>query len=164
MLIVRDGDEEVAWVGLSVAGDALEVAIDARCFGDPAPLGAPRALDGLWEHEVVELFVVGAPFSAAAPYLELEVSPHGHWLALGFDGYRRRVGLVAVEVVVQARGERWCARVRVPLSALPPRPWRVNANALHGVGEARRYLSATPLGGERPDFHRVWDFTSEVAS
>lgn len=161
-LLVRAGDEVIATVGVVVDNDHMDVTIDARWFGDAAPPGEPRWLDGLWEHEVVELFVAGAPFSEHAAYVELEVSPYGHWLALRFEQYRVRAGRVDVDVDVRAEGTRWRGRARVPLAVLPPRPWRVNANVVHGAGEARRYLSATVLGGDRPDFHRVWDFTSEV--
>lgn len=161
---------EVARASVAVDEDAraLVWTIDARLMGDAAPVeGPPREVDGLWQHEVVELFVVGAPFDRTATYVELEVAPSGHWLALRLEGYRQRVarGLpVDVEVEIDDAARTWRAVVRLSLDELPPRPWRVNMCAVHGPAEARRYWSATTLGGDRPDFHRVWDFTSEVAS
>jgi len=150
-----------ARVELACVGDALEVRIDAIMVGDPPPPGPPRALPGLWDHEVVEVFIAGPPHDRTAPYVELEVGPHGHWLAWSFVGYRERAGDVALAEppAVARAGDRWRATLCVPLAALPPAPWRVNAFALHGAHpDARRYLAATPLGGERPDFHRVEDY------
>jgi len=149
-----------ARVALAITGDWLEVRVDARLVGDPAPAGPPRALVGLWEHEVVELFVAGAPHDDAAPYVELELGPHGHWLAWSFSGYRARAGDVALAAPpeVTRNEDRWCAVARLPLAALPALPWRVNAFVIHGPPGAREHLVATALGGARPDFHRVADY------
>ncbi|MFO0751560.1 MAG: hypothetical protein U1F43_38725 [Myxococcota bacterium] len=117
----------VARVDLAVdeaAGD-LVATVDARFAGDPAPPGPPRALDGLWAFEVVEVFIVAAPFDPSAAYVELELSPHGHWLALALQGYRRRVrDDLPLRVAASIHGGRWRAEARVRLAALPPRPWR----------------------------------------
>ena len=48
-----------------------------------APVGS--FVDRLWESSVSELFVGGED-----GYLEFEVTPEGHWVALRFDGVRRR--------------------------------------------------------------------------
>ena len=64
--------------------DEVTVATQAAFFGDPKPDAPPGRLDGLWNFEVVELFLLGAD----QRYLELEFGPHGHHLALRFRGPR----------------------------------------------------------------------------
>ena len=112
------------------------------------------------EHEVVEVFVLGP----GERYTEIELGPHGHHLVLRLHGARRPVESgIAIDYVAVHRGPRWRGMARVPVGALPPRPWRLNAYAIHGVGAARRYLVATPLGGDAPDFHRLDAFAIEAA-
>ena len=60
-----------------------------------APRGA--RVEGLWEYDVVECFVVGAD----GRYFELELGAGGHYLALAFDAPRRRVRRLRARV---ARG------------------------------------------------------------
>jgi hypothetical protein len=50
-----------------------------------APPGSRVA--NLWEFDVIELFFV---FDPAERYLEVEIGPRGHFLALSFDGIRQR--------------------------------------------------------------------------
>ena len=84
--------------------DGLVVSIDAPFYDDPAPVvrGSPRTdggfgggggTPGLWDHEVVELFIAqaGQPFESS-PYLEVELSPRGHYLCLRLAGERRVLG------------------------------------------------------------------------
>lgn len=151
---------EVAEVALALEGDELLVTVEAPFHDDPAPPGEGGATDGLWEFEVVEVFVLGPD----ARYTEIELGPHGHHLVLRLHGVRRPVesGL-AIDYVAVHNGPRWRGMARVPVAALPPRPWRLNAYAIHGVGAARRYLVATALGGDAPDFHRLDGFTLEAA-
>jgi len=106
---------------------------------------------------VVELFLVGAPSAGApVPYTEVELSPHGHYLVLRFEGVRRGVDAPApVEVAAWIEGDRWRGTARLPPELLPPEPWRVNAFAIHGRGQHRSYLAMAPVPGPRPDFHRV---------
>lgn len=52
------------------------------------------SLDGLWDYEVVEVFFLGR----AERYFELEMSPHGHYLALKLQGARN---IVEKEVKLQ---------------------------------------------------------------
>jgi len=50
---------------------------------------APHFLDQLWLHSVSELFIAsGNPDSGE--YFEFEFTPEGHWIAIAFDGPRRR--------------------------------------------------------------------------
>ncbi|MFZ6183993.1 hypothetical protein [Nannocystis pusilla] len=136
---------------LHARAGALEIAVDAPFHGDPAPPFAPGSTPGLWNFEVVELFL-HAPDDR---YLELELGPHGHTLALQLHGVRNLVATVDVAFVAEppANG-RWRGRAVVSPDLLPPGLARWNAHAIHGQGEARRYLSAIPAAGARPDFHR----------
>jgi hypothetical protein len=129
----------------------LIVSVDAPFFGDPPPPQAARAsVADLFEYEVVELFL----FGAGARYLEVELGPSGHYLALAFAGERQRRGDVTIAYDVSAlEDQRWRGRARVPPEALPPVASRVNAHAIHGRSP-RRWLSAAAGAGSRPDFHR----------
>lgn len=144
---------EVAELRLACTAEGLRVFVDAPFHGDPPPAGPSGRTDGLWEHEVVELFLLGSQ----QRYLELEVGPHGHFLALRFAGPRRREGddpSITCEVALERGRGRWRAVLRVAHAELPPGLERVNAYAIHGTGAHRRYLAAAPVPGARPDFHR----------
>ncbi|PCC66517.1 hypothetical protein SAMN02745121_00755 [Nannocystis exedens] len=136
---------------LRARGGALEIGVDAPYHGDPPPPSPPGSTPGLWNFEVVELFL----HAPADRYLELEFGPHGHCLALQLDGVRHVVATVEIAFVAEppAHG-RWRGRAVVPPDLLPPGLARCNAHGIHGLGAARRYLSALPAGGTRPDFHR----------
>jgi hypothetical protein len=112
-----------------------------------APRGA--RVDGLWEYDVVECFVVGAD----GRYLELELGAGGHYLALAFDAPRRRTNDFAREsLAVDWQGDAagWRARCRVPRAWLPEPIARPNAFAI-AAGELAAHA---PTGGASPDFHR----------
>jgi len=144
-------DVEPVTLRLALVDDALNVRVEAPFWGDPPP-GAPVGPTWqLWEHEVVELFLLGDDDR----YVELELGPHGHHLALRLHGVRN---VVARDLPLRYRarilGDRWEGEAWLPCSELPEGPWRLNATAIHGVGESRRYLSWRPLPGPRPDFHQ----------
>ena len=129
--------------------------VSAPFYDDPPPDAPAGATWGLWEHEVVEWFIAGP----GEDYLELELGPHGHHLALRLSGIREVIERELPLSYTTTRGdERWCGEARIPASWLPPGPWRVNAYGIHGVNEARTYLAAYPTGGEVPDFHRLESF------
>jgi hypothetical protein len=148
---------EVARLHLRREPEALWVEVEAPFHGDPAPPGPPGPCDGLWEFEVVELFLAGSgPF-----YLEVELGPHGHHLVLQLAGVRRvSARALPLDYRVERRGARWRGRARLPAAWLPPGPLRGNAYAIHGRGEARRYLAAHPLPGAAPDFHQPERFVA----
>lgn len=52
--------------------------VQARFYDDTRPDADPGYLMGLWDYEVVELFLLN---SQTEEYLELEFGPHGHYLA-----------------------------------------------------------------------------------
>lgn len=151
--------ESPAFIELCVEDAALCVRVDAPFADDPAPTAAPGPTDRLWEHEVVELFLVGS----AERYFELELGPHGHHLALQLAGVRRPcasgLSLSYAAAVERALG-RFRGEARVPRSLLPPAVALANAYALHGVGAERSYRAAVPVPGPHPDFHRLHAFAA----
>jgi len=152
------GPDEQVTVVWGLEGDELVVHVDAPHHGDPLP-DAPRgtAVDGLWNHEVVELFLLGE----AERYLELELGPGGHHLALALDGVRRPVASgLPVGFTATREGGRWRGTARLTRAHVPQPVRAFNAYAIHGVGEARRYLCHAPSGGAAPDFHRLDAFVS----
>jgi hypothetical protein len=145
---------EYARIDLSL-GDVLEIELEATRYGDPPPPRPTGRCDGLWDFEVVELFLLGQDDR----YLELEFGPAGHWLALRLDG-RRRIAArdLDLDFEVWDEGARWHGRTRVPRAWLPVGLHAANAYAIHGEGEARRHLAWAPVPGPQPDFHRLEHF------
>jgi hypothetical protein len=137
-------------------GDFLKVVVDAPFHGDPPPEGPPGSTPGLWNHEVVEVFIAGDN----GHYLELEFGPYGHYLALSFSGVREQSGgpheLHYRTVVLK---HAWIGTARVPRTLLPPGPHRLNATSIHGHPvQRRRFLSWQVLPGEVADFHQPQHF------
>ncbi|HND30647.1 MAG TPA: hypothetical protein PLA94_11640 [Myxococcota bacterium] len=90
-------------------------------------------------------------------YLELELGPHGHYLLLQLDGVRRRAGPpLSLDYRAEIQGDRWTGTALVPLACLPNPIVAYNTFAIHG--RPRVYLAHHPVGGERPDFHRIDNF------
>ena len=133
----------------------LVITVDAPWHGDPAPSGPPGPTPGLWDFEVVELFLLGPD----ERYLEIELGPWGHHLVLQLEGRRRPVASgLPLAFAVERRGDRWWGEARVPDGLLPAGPHFINAYAIHGCGPHRRYLAWAPPGGDAPDFHRLESF------
>ena len=142
---------ERAEVVFALGPAGLRVEIEAKFHGDPAPPGPPGRIDGLWNFEVVELFLA----NEAGHYLELEFGPHGHYLALRFAGIRQLVRQdIPLSFRAEVSGHVWRGWAVTPLAGLPSELRRANAYAIHGQGEGRRYLAAFALAGSRPDFHQ----------
>lgn len=151
---------EIAAVSLSVEGDALVVEVDAPFHADAPPPAPPGPTWGLWEHEAVELFVAGPDACGSPPaYTEIELGPHGHHLVLQLVGVRNPVATcLPIDYAARVDGARWTGRARIPLAMLPVGgldAWAVNATAVHGPPDARRYLTWAPLSGPKPDFHQL---------
>ena len=144
------GADERVLLRLSGLPESLLLEIDAPFHDDPAPSAPPGSTPGLWEFEVVEVFLCGP----AERYTEIEVGPHGHYLALRLSGVRRPIAQgLPLEVETAITAGRWRGRVQIPRDILPMGPHRINGYAIHGRGESRRYLAAFPTGGPVPDFH-----------
>ncbi|MEZ4265494.1 MAG: hypothetical protein R3F39_03875 [Myxococcota bacterium] len=146
---------ERATVRAGFVDGAFRVEVDAPYGGDPAPSTPPGPTPRLWEHEVVELFVLGE----ADQYTEIELGPHGHHLVLRLAG-RRQIVAEGLPLRYESRvaDGRFYGMAWLDLGLLPPGPHRANACAIRGVGDARRYMSAWPMPGEGPDFHRLERF------
>ncbi len=136
------------------------VEITAPFHGDPPPKGPAGSTPGLWDHEVIELFIVGSD----QHYLELEFGPHGHHLVLQLHG-RRRVVRQGLPMAYTSRvaGEGWVGSAVIPAAWVPAAEvHRVNAFAIHGVGGDREHLAWHPLPGVEPDFHQISRFPEVV--
>ncbi|UCE85820.1 MAG: hypothetical protein JSU66_16070 [Deltaproteobacteria bacterium] len=130
----------------------LRVDVDAPFHDDAPPPQPAGSCPGLFEFEVVELFLLGE----AQRYLEVELGPHGHYLVLQLRGTRRvEASGLPLDYAVRRRGARWTGRARLPAAYLPPGLRACNAYAIHGPPERRRYRAAYPVPGPEPDFHRL---------
>lgn len=149
--------DEVVGLSLQPGADAFTVRVDAPFHDDPPPPRPPGPCERLWEHEVVELFVLGDD----ERYLEVELGPRGHHLVLQLAG-RRRAYARALPLGFSARvaGTRWRGEASIPWAWVPTGALRGNAYAIHGQGESRRYLAWAPVPGDAPDFHRLEHFPS----
>ena len=75
----------------------------------PSTLPAGTFTDGLWRYGVSELFI--AHTDSVVGYLEFEMTPEGHWVALQFDTPRRRARGQSV-----LSAEPWMGQVRMVMS------------------------------------------------
>ena len=141
---------------LGVSGTDLTIDVDAPFYDDPRPSGPPGPTDGLWNYEVVEIFIAGV----GPEYLEIELGPHGHHLVLQLADIRTpQATLLPIEFEAEVQGSRWRGHAKVPHRLLPTGPHRLNATAIHGPATARHYLSVCPLPGPSADFHQPEQFT-----
>ncbi|MBN2800814.1 MAG: hypothetical protein JXX28_16885 [Deltaproteobacteria bacterium] len=148
-----DAREATTSLRLSSTSEDLLVEVDAPRWGDPPPDGAPGPTEGLWDYEVVELFIAGED-----GYLELELGPHGHHLLIRFRDIRVPVARgLAIPYRAEPRGSRWYGVAQVPRYLLPAGPLSANLCAIHGTAP-RRFLTAATLSGDRPNFHQPESF------
>lgn len=140
---------------LDAEGPDVVVEVDAPWFADPPPPPPAGPRDGLWDYEVAELMLLGDDDR----YLEIELGPHGHHLALLLQGRRCAVAR-ALPLFFDAsiEGARWRARAEIPARWLPWGLRAANAYAMHGVASQRRYLAWRAVPGAEPDFHRLEHF------
>jgi hypothetical protein len=154
-------EAERSTVRIGFEGERLRIEVDAPFAGDPAPPGAPGPTERLWEHEVVELFVVGeaAAEGDPVPYTEIELSPHGHHLVLRLVGVRNIVEqCLPADFATSVGPQRWRGSASLERSLLPARPVRCNAFRVAGRGADRRFEAMVAVPGDRPDFHRLERF------
>lgn len=133
----------------------LVIDVDGPWHRSPLPPGPPGPTDGLWDYDVVELFLLGAE----ERYLEIELGPAGHHLLLELHGRRHPVRTkLPIDYRALREGGRWRGAARIPGAYLPPRLERGNAYAIFGRPPSRRYLAHYPVLGTEPDFHRLEHF------
>lgn len=129
----------------------LIVSVDAPFHDDPAPTSSVGSTWELWNHEVVELFLVRQDGS----YLEIEIGPHGHFLVLDLSAPRViRTRHLPATLTVTRTESRWSGRIEVQVECPLASIVRANAFAIHGTGDTRQFLAASPLPGIAPDFHQ----------
>lgn len=148
-------------VAVQLREDLLLVKVDAPFAGDAAPGEPAGRHPELWQFEVVELFLA-AP-QQPGRYLELEFSPHGHFLNLLFEAPRVPATEPPPNVLsytAAVSGDRWHGQATIERTGTMIDLDRatVHANAFRLAGEPRRYELAFPLPGETPDFHQPSDF------
>ena len=143
---------------VSITPRELHVQFEAPFHDDPAPPSPKGECDGLWNYEIVELFLLGT----AGHYLEVEIGPHGHYLIFHLSGIRQVTErLTPLRCSAEISKHSWRGSITVDLKTLAITPWQsVNAYAIHGQGIERRYLAAFPVPGETPDFHQPLHFES----
>jgi hypothetical protein len=115
-----------------------------------APAGSRVA--NLWEYDVVECFLAGAP-----TYLEVELGAGGHFLVLDFSAPRVRrreyVDLVP-SLAFTGSGERWSSTIVLPWDMVPGGLKAANAFVI----VRDRFLAYHPTPGAVPDFHQPSTF------
>lgn len=143
----------IRWTTRDESGMAFPILPDA-------PDGA--FVDRLWEHSVSELFIGGG----SGEYLEFEVTPACHWIALRFDAPRQRVA--RHETLAEAF---WKGTVK-PFAGAQGFGMELSYELLEEFvrGNALHLQCATSLGGGRyglfpwwcdegkPDFHQPGRF------
>ncbi len=112
------------------------------------PIGT--RVEGLWEYDVVELFLVGPGHR----YLEIELGAGGHFLVLAFDRIRHRSnGYEDLKPFLshhKTTNKTWVSEIVLPTNLLPD-----NIRALNAfVFAAGQYLAYSALPGDKPDFHQ----------
>lgn len=139
---------------VAIRHERLELSWNLRLAAPLAVPEGPRGfLDGLWHHDVVELFL--APQAAEAPYLEIELAASGHWFARTFSAPRAPVADLAdlsPLVFSDASASSWRGRGEIPLAGVVAQvgrpPWR---------GLVAAALSEPPtVEGQRPRIHLCW--------
>lgn len=145
-------ETDVAVVRLGLDERSARIDVSAPFHGDPRPAGPAGPTDGLWNHEVVEVFLLGSQ-----RYLEVELGPHGHYLVIQLGAPRvalRR--LIPIEYTARTPdAAHWRGTAHIPNVLLPSGLDRFNAYRMYGSGAARRHLAAFPVRGEEPNFHRL---------
>lgn len=171
---------ETDWAGTPLQpAAAFALAMDAHRLWfiahhrQPAQLH-PRSRPGmfqaeLWRHDVAEWFIA-EPVSGR--YFEFNLAPNGAWWSCEFSAPRVRaeeIDIAMPEVATfsdMAADGAWLAAMAIPLDLLRARldfgpRSRINVAMILG-SPAQRFVTATALGGDAPDFHQPQRFAEVV--
>ena len=120
---------------------------------------------GLWEHDVVEVFLNPQP-KEVSHYYEFEVAPNNQWIDLKIDLDKKPFNSAAWNsgfehaVRVDEKQHLWMCEMRIPLSALKARitanaEWRGNFYRAEGTGtdEQRSLLAWSTVVAKPEAFH-----------
>ena len=142
---------DMSEIVFSLKADEIVINVEAPFYDDPPPSIPAGEKDGLWNFEVVELFLL----CKSGRYMEIEIGPYGHSLILALRSVRRVSDRrTALHCTTRINGNRWQGVLTLsPEAELLPFT-HANAYAIHGQEPNRRYLAASPVPGERPDFHQ----------
>jgi len=141
-----------AEVFLSQTKEGIHLRVEAPMLHDQKVPDVPMGsrVEGLWEFDVVELFLVGPGHQ----YLEIELGAGGHFLALGFDSIRHRSDAYesfAPVLRFEKTGEKlWRSSLTIPWKMIPENLRALNAFAIM----AGQFLAYSPVPGEQPDYHQ----------
>jgi hypothetical protein len=120
------------------------------------PAQGDRARRGLWDRDVVEVFL-GDDWNNIRRYREFEVAPTGDWIDLAIDldrpgpGPDWRSGW-QIAARIDQRARIWYAASRIPLASVSEKPvrpgtrWRANLYRIDGDGPdpVRRFMCWQP--------------------
>lgn len=130
----------------------LTIRTHALLRDDMQVPSAPRdkRFDGLWDYDVVEVFLVGQD----GKYLEVELGAGGQWLVLGFDGVRHRsndyMDFNPDHRNASATPGTWQSIITIPWEMVPQPLARLNTFAIFNG----QHLAMNPVPGKEPDFHQ----------
>jgi hypothetical protein len=155
--------------------------IQACYFQSDPPTAPIGPLWKLWEWEVVELFIVGQE----QHYLELEFSPHGHYLVLKLHTIRNIIqSLISLEYQSSLfpssqfyyssinhhfmKKSQWYGQAIIPFNLLPPPyintteeyDYHINMFMCYQHNNKKQYAFAYPLEGKQPNFHQIQKYPS----
>lgn len=121
-----------------------------------AELARGQFVEGLWEQDVAELFVM----TDGGSYQEFNVSPAGAWWSCGFSAYRVRQSEnrvpEGVSIEVTSDPSSWQALLSIPRAELAFSPTEITGMHVAAIlhSPTTRYLSSAPMAGVQADFHR----------
>ena len=121
------------------------------------------SVDGLWHHEVVEVFFLN---SETSDYLELEFGPEGHYLVLRFRGVVKqpiKIGMQIEFTTTINYRRKWSGIALIPWKHFPLKITHFNCCAIHGNHQdhSRQYeaLFSIPKSdleeSSTPNFHQL---------
>ena len=116
-------------------------------------------VEGLWEGDVVELFLVNPDTGF---YIEFNLGPRGAWWCCTFDSPRARAAapepLPGITTRARPTEAAWDSTLAIPLRSLPPSlnfdPDTTKGNITFCLGRPQQFITLADLGGGTPDFHR----------